>query len=65
MVIGIKFKSITHLELYQLAMERHYKSIAQMITSWGAEGDTGANQLTDLKIFFSKEAFTPDGTPLK
>ena len=41
--IGTKFKSVTHLELFQPAMERHYKPITAMINAWG-EGDGGEEE---------------------
>ncbi len=62
--LGRKFQSVTHLELLQLALERHYKLVVEMIAAWGAEGG-GANQLADVKVFFSKELFTAEGTALK
>lgn len=61
--LGRKFQSVTHLELLQLALERHYKLVVEMIAAWGAEGG-GANQLADVKVFFSKELFTAEGTAL-
>lgn len=59
--LGRKFQSVTHLELLQLALERHYKLVVEMIAAWGG----GANQLADVKVFFSKELFTAEGTALK
>ena len=67
--IGSKFKSVTSLELYQLPLERHYKPITAMINAWGevekGGGDSHTNQLTELKIFHSKELYSPDGTQIK
>ncbi len=39
--IGTKFQSVTSLELYQLALERHYKPITAMINAWGGRGGGG------------------------
>ena len=42
-----------------------------MINAWGGKGEKGVdgasntNQLTDLKIFFSKEVYSTDGVYLK
>ncbi len=53
-------------------MERHYKPITAMINAWGGEeknctggGDSATNQLTELKIFFSKEMYNLEGKDLK
>lgn len=56
--IGDKFKSITHLELYQLPLERHYKHIAKMISG-------SPNMLVDLKVFFSLELYSSKGVALR
>ena len=42
--IGTKFKSVTSLELYQLALERHYKPITAMINAWGGGGGGGGGE---------------------
>ncbi len=62
-MIGEKFKSITHLEICQLPLERHHKQIVQMIKAWNSEG--ASNQLADFKIFFNKEIFDVKGNPLE
>ncbi len=77
--IGTKFQSVTSLELFQPALERHYKPITAMINAWGgggggekkkkkkgtSGGDHFTNQLTELKIFFNKEIYRPDGLHIK
>lgn len=63
--IGDKFKSITHLELFQVSFERHYKEIANMIIAFSS-GKGSSNVLADLKVFFSKELYdTDDKTALR
>ncbi|KAH9395165.1 hypothetical protein TYRP_020921 [Tyrophagus putrescentiae] len=76
--IGTKFQSVTSLELFQPALERHYRPITAMINAWGGgggekkkkkkgtgSGDISTNQLTELKIFFNKEIYRPDGLHIK
>lgn len=64
--IGEKFKSVVTLELHHLALERHYHAIVRMIVAWGASNSSsGANQLADLKVFFSKEWYNVAGEEIR
>lgn len=55
MAISSKFSAVTHLELFEVAFERHYRAIVVMLS-------TGlAHKLVELKLFVSRERYDVNG----
>lgn len=59
MAISSKFSAVTHLELFEVAFERHYRAIVVMLS-------TGlAHKLVELKLFVSRERYDVNGNRVR